>query len=331
MNDQIRGINLGGWLVLERWITPSLFRDSSAEDEFTFLGENQKNQKRLKKHYQKYIKESDFKWIKNHGFNAIRIPVGHWIFGDYPPFIGGIETLDRCFHLAKKYQLGVVISFHGAPGSQNGWDHSGKKGVVSWHTNPENIEKTLEVLYRLVKRYKKSKNFLGISLLNEPNENIPPVILEDFYRRSYQQIRDQSDVALMIHDQFFFFEHWQDFILKENLQNVILETHLYQCFGEYDNQLDLQGHLQKTLTEWKTLIEQAKVKVLVGEWSLDLGFRTLSELKEDEKDLAFGLYGRAQLLAFNNAWGNFFWTYKTENRPDWSIKNGIKRGWLTKI
>jgi len=28
----IRGVNLGGWLVLEKWITPALFAGTSAED-----------------------------------------------------------------------------------------------------------------------------------------------------------------------------------------------------------------------------------------------------------------------------------------------------------
>lgn len=27
-NDKVRGVNLGGWLVLEPWITPSVFEDT---------------------------------------------------------------------------------------------------------------------------------------------------------------------------------------------------------------------------------------------------------------------------------------------------------------
>ena len=42
-NNQIRGVNLGGWLVLEPWITPSLFMqflggdvNTTAFDMYTF-------------------------------------------------------------------------------------------------------------------------------------------------------------------------------------------------------------------------------------------------------------------------------------------------------
>ncbi len=34
-NNQIRGVNLGGWLVLEPWITPSLFYQFLGKDENT--------------------------------------------------------------------------------------------------------------------------------------------------------------------------------------------------------------------------------------------------------------------------------------------------------
>lgn len=37
----VRGVNIGGWLVCEPWITPSLFDDTNDDrviDEFTFVG-----------------------------------------------------------------------------------------------------------------------------------------------------------------------------------------------------------------------------------------------------------------------------------------------------
>ena len=33
MSTKIRGVNLGNWLVLERWMEPELFRETDAEDE----------------------------------------------------------------------------------------------------------------------------------------------------------------------------------------------------------------------------------------------------------------------------------------------------------
>ena len=34
MIKNIKGVNLGGWLVLEKWMTPELYQDYKAEDEY---------------------------------------------------------------------------------------------------------------------------------------------------------------------------------------------------------------------------------------------------------------------------------------------------------
>nr|AIA95584.1 CAZy families GH5 protein [uncultured Lactococcus sp.] len=34
--DKIKGTNLGGWLVLEKWMTPHLFDNTNADDEYIY-------------------------------------------------------------------------------------------------------------------------------------------------------------------------------------------------------------------------------------------------------------------------------------------------------
>jgi len=36
-NQKVRGVNTGGWFVLEPWITPSMFEGNSAKDEYTLV------------------------------------------------------------------------------------------------------------------------------------------------------------------------------------------------------------------------------------------------------------------------------------------------------
>ncbi|KAG6900511.1 hypothetical protein C0993_009464 [Termitomyces sp. T159_Od127] len=65
---KVRGVNLGGWLVLEPWITPSIFDntgDSRIIDEYTF-GQYQDHAKALstlQAHWDSWITESDFQAI----------------------------------------------------------------------------------------------------------------------------------------------------------------------------------------------------------------------------------------------------------------------------
>lgn len=66
-NNQIRGANLGGWMVLEPWITPSLFyqflgedENSTAFDMYTFcevLGPKEAN-RQLRRHWETWVTEA---------------------------------------------------------------------------------------------------------------------------------------------------------------------------------------------------------------------------------------------------------------------------------
>ena len=59
--DKVRGVNLGGWLVLEPWITPGIFEAAPAGvvDEYTYtqkLGKTEAS-KRLQQHWKTWITE----------------------------------------------------------------------------------------------------------------------------------------------------------------------------------------------------------------------------------------------------------------------------------
>ena len=127
----IKGVNLGGWLVLEKWMTSSLFEGTEAEDEYYLPRQLSREayESRIKTHRSEYITERDFATIKSMGFNSVRIPVPYFIFGDCEPFIGCVKELDKAFAWADKYGLSILIDLHTVPGSQNGFDN----GYVAGH------------------------------------------------------------------------------------------------------------------------------------------------------------------------------------------------------
>ena len=91
-----RGVNLGGWLVLEKWITPSVYAGARAEDEYSLCQElgKARAQERLKRHRETWITAEDFKWLAAHGLGAVRIPVGYAVAEENPPFVSAMDTLD---------------------------------------------------------------------------------------------------------------------------------------------------------------------------------------------------------------------------------------------
>lgn len=326
--DKIRGVNLGGWLVLERWISPSLFRGSLAPDETSFWVElSGRKQAVLNSHYESWITEADFAWIAQHGLNTVRIPVGYWLFGDELPFTQSVNYLDKAFAWAEKHGLQIIIDLHAAPGSQNGNDHSGKKGSIDWHTNPSNITKTLDVIAKLAKRFGNHSQLLAIELLNEPNEKIPRDILVHFYQEGYARVRAHSGAAVIMADAWQP-DCWQGVLSGPDFQNVWLDVHLYQAFGKDNERLSMLDHLKK-VRQWSDLLEHiTSHPTLVGEWSLGLPPKAFRGLGDFDRDKAMQAYGKAQLQAFAQSHGWCYWTYKTEDKGAWSLRDCVARGWL---
>ena len=257
---KVKGVNLGNWLVLEKWMSPALFAGTTAEDEYYLPRQLSKEvyEARIKIHRSEYITERDFVTIKAKGMEAVRIPVPYFIFGDREPFLGCIEELDKAFCWAKRYDLKVLIDLHTAPLGQNGFDNGGICGVCKWSQCPEEVEFVLTVLERLAKRYGKHEALWGIEVLNEPvtenmwkTMNVPeryPAVdkemaegsapntiefLKEFYQKAYDRIRAYmpEEKYVVIHDGFEL-KAWKDFMQEEKYKNVVLDTHQYIMLAE---------------------------------------------------------------------------------------------------
>lgn len=89
-----------------------------------------------------------------------------------------IETCSRYFlkaiQWARKYGLRINLDLHAVPGSQNGWNHSGRLGTVGFLNGPmgyANAQRTLNYIRIIAEfisqpQYKNVVTIFGI--LNEP-------------------------------------------------------------------------------------------------------------------------------------------------------------------
>jgi glucan 1,3-beta-glucosidase len=116
----IRGVNLGGWLVLEPWITPSVFEEAgeAAVDEYTLsrILRDRGAESRLRDHWNTWITQADFQRIAAAGMNSVRIPIGYWAVIQLPgePYIQGqLEYMDKALGWARNAGLKVIVDLHG--------------------------------------------------------------------------------------------------------------------------------------------------------------------------------------------------------------------------
>jgi glucan 1,3-beta-glucosidase len=358
----IKGVNLGNWLVLEKWMSPALFAGTDAEDETqlcTDLDPVAKHE-RLKVHRDSYITERDFAYLANRGLDSVRIPVPFFIFGDYEPFVGCIEYLDRAFEWAEKYRIKILIDLHTVPDSQNGFDNGGLCGVCKWHKNPAYVEFAIDVLERLTARYRARPALWGIEVLNEPisqeiwdlidlptrypprdpgyavgSEPVPTNFLKDFYTEAYQRIRNQSnDVTVVFHDGFRPRE-WGDFFAPPAFERIIIDTHLYLMLYTFTSgDEDLTGYVRHVDDDFGPTVRDlsAQFPLIIGEWCLDTMSDRVSELSPEERARYHATLAKAQLAAWEGTEGWFFWNYKVlidgSTRDGWDLGKSIELGYF---
>lgn len=333
----VRGVNIGGWLVLEKWMTPELYEGYEAEDEYHLLEARPDKLDMLKKHRDTFIKKADFAWIKNHGIDTIRLPVGHWLFDASEPYIDAKNYVDQAFLWAKEIGLKIVLDLHAAKGCQNGFDNGGLSGVIGWHKDSKNIDQTIAFLEKLTKTYQHEEALSGIQLLNEPHWTIPMDLLQSFYLKAYQCIRKivGEDIAILMHDGFRI-DAWEDFFKQHHFVNTYLDTHMYQVFGEVKKDasfIDLMDFIkEKRIKQIHAL--QVYTKVIIGEWSCALPHQTKEHLDDRIiKDAHYNFLSNLLLLTFEEADGWFFWNYKlsqksTEKNIGWSFRDFVEKGYL---
>ncbi|KAG8830085.1 hypothetical protein FRC18_008679 [Serendipita sp. 400] len=136
--DKMYGVNLGGWLTLEPFISPALYEEfyPDAVDEWTLSEHLQAKYNSLdviENHYKTFIVEEDFAQIAAAGLNWVRIPIPFWAIQKYDnePFLERTAWTYflKAIEWARKYGIRINLDFHALPGSQNGWNHSGKLGL----------------------------------------------------------------------------------------------------------------------------------------------------------------------------------------------------------
>ena len=139
------GTNIGGWMVLEPWITPSLFyrflgkpKNQTAMDSWTFcetLGPVEGN-KVMRAHWDTWYTPDIIKNLSTRGVQMVRLPIGDWTLQPYGPYVGcmdgAVDYIDAFFDIAASYNISVWVDVHTARGSQNGFDNGGRAWKVTW-------------------------------------------------------------------------------------------------------------------------------------------------------------------------------------------------------
>jgi len=304
MAKTITGTNIGGWLVLEPWITPSLFyrflgktQNETGIDSYTFcesLGPVEGN-KVMRNHWKHWYTEEHIANLSMRGVDMVRLPIGDWTLNQYGPYFGCMdgadEQIDWMLDMCAKYNITVLMDVHTAKGSQNGFDNSGQAFTITWEDashyrhddNPQwignftngdngalnfdNLGFSLETMEKLLIRYGNHSAFAAFEPVNEPWWNTPLEPLKDFYRSVRKLVRRYAPQATFVfHDSFRYDPIiWNDLFRKDDVEKTAIDHHYYWAFG---NNLWKLGDLCTGVEKEAEKASQFNMDVWFGEWAL---------------------------------------------------------------
>ncbi|KAF8910616.1 glycoside hydrolase superfamily [Gymnopilus junonius] len=322
----------GGWLVLEPWITPSLFQSTNNPnivDEFT-LGQ---------------LLDPE----------TAQIPIGYWSIPLDSSSTSG---------WAEKYDINVILDLHGAPGSQNGYDNSGQRtSNPVWALNPSNVTRTVDTLRFLANEV--GDQISVLELLNEGAGflgNNWASVIRQFFSTAYGSVRSAvgNDLNMMIGDAFLGVSSWTDFLTAPQGTGVLMDFHEYQIFSDLELDRTFDEHISFACTYMQSLgsFAAGNLWTVVGEWSNAVtdcapwlngrntgarwdgsfpgsqthgnctGFTgNYTGWTQDYKDF-LRKYWEVQVEVGENVNGWIFWTWKAENADEWSYQRGLQGGWI---
>jgi glucan 1,3-beta-glucosidase len=247
------------------------------------------------------------------------------------------------------------------PGSQNGFDNSGKRGAINWQKD-NTVDISKSVLKALAARYAGDGDVVtAIEAVNEPN--IPGGVNQDglkqFYYDSWGVLRESSqDTTIVLHDGFVPTESWNGFMSADSgVWFVMMDTHHYEVFDSGLLAMDVNSHVNNVCSFTGQHVQTSDKWTVVGEWTgamtdcakylngKGVGSRydgsfpgttkigdcagkstgSVDALSEDDRT-NLRRFIEGQLDAYEKGTGWLYWTWKTEGAPEWDMKQQIAGG-----
>jgi endoglucanase len=173
---QLRGVNLGGWLLMEPWMCP-VDSTGTIKDDFTArqtLADRfgPATADRLVDAYEDaWITGHDLDNVRSLGLNAVRVPFWYRTVeteaGDWRP--DAFRRLDWVVTEAGRRGLYVILDLHGVPGGQNKADNSGRvREHPTFWTDADAQRRAADIWHRVAEHFKGNATVAAYDLLNEP-------------------------------------------------------------------------------------------------------------------------------------------------------------------
>ena len=275
---QLRGLNLGGWFIMEKWMCP--LDSGSLPDTYSAITNLDSRfgvateQSLIHTYQTNWITTGDLNNITNAGFNCVRMPV--W-WGNFYSITNttasgwrpdAFAVLDWLVTNCASRGIYVVIDMHGVVGGQSTSDDTGWENQNQYWTSSTDQSETAYMWTQIATHYNGNSAVAGYDLINEPDGAPSTAAVWVAYTNLYTTVQTADPSHIIILEGTFGNWDW-DMLPNPSVYgwtNIVYSMHEYQYGGSVsqieagsDNQVtDFENHLSWNVPDY------------IGEWN-DMG------------------------------------------------------------
>lgn len=353
---QLRGINAGQVLLQESWMSPfateplknedgSYVKDKDGNIQYPEFTEeefrkaiasnpnlNQYDFDELIKIYRDcFWTEEDFRIIKEElKMNTIRFPFYYLDVLNEDLTRKSEEDafayLDWFIEMAGKYGLYIVLDLHGAPGGQNGYEHSGFMSKVPglWESE-ENVAATVDIWDFVSEHYLHTRPDLGkwiatYDIINEPlytQNGITTKECHEVFDQIYDVIRENGDAHVITMEGCWGFDTLPD-PADYGWENVQYEYHWYNLWSSL-----LPYEVYYIYQDMLNIGRDYDVPTYIGEFTVFEDKEQWAEQLEmfDERNYSWTIWSYKTTVT---GWWTSSWGVYTNQLKFWTEREDVK-------
>jgi endoglucanase len=202
--------------------------------------------------------------------------------------------------MAERHGFYVILDMHGAPGSQNKYDHSGRANYNQLWSDEHYREQTVWLWQQIAGHYRGRKSICGYDLLNEPWGGEPEQ-LKDLTIRLFKAIRKEDPDHLIIFPSYYNKIDFYGIPKEQGWENIAFTCHFYPgFFGNGEPTVETHSKLLRdTIPRYAETMKRLHAPLLIGEFNVVLKKAGGGEMMRRY----FDIYGSL-------GWAATMWSYK---------------------
>jgi hypothetical protein len=230
---RLRGVNIGGWLNMENFITGFAANESTMRAAMRSVLGADRAERFFERLLSAFYAEADAAFLAQLGLNCVRVPVNYrHLEADARPFeivAGGFRHLDRAIAAGAAHGVYTIVDLHALPGSQNQHWHSDNPTHRALFWEHRQFQDRVVTLWEAIAdRYRDEPWVAGYNLMNEPADESRAVV-GPFYDRLAAAIRAVDSAHILFLDGNTYSTEFDCF--GEPLDNAVYTLHDYVPAG----------------------------------------------------------------------------------------------------